>query len=725
MPGPRVARRPRLSYRRQQMLSLLLLATAPLALFGIIALQRVQEMATADGSARASGAATAVRVILGRSGSDLESLVTSYVTWDRLRSDTAALDTADIASTVIDFQVARGTVNAAILTVGKTTVAGGDPAVTAQLEMALARASAAPVTAVTGAPGGPVYVALTDGVYQVAERRIDVAGFSGPGAVAASVSPAMLAFASRLDAAFAVQAKQLTGFDVAIYDRSGSLLVASDAALASRAGHPDVADLSADGAHVARPQPGLVSAGFSVAGADGGAVGAVLAMTDLHLLGAINTDLVPFLGVLLALTFVLALSLSVVLSARLRTRLEAVRAGIAAVARGDLTARLPEGDRDEIERLAGSHNRLASILERRDQVIWNSAEAIERLRPELGAQQVGLAGVEAACRIFDLEACWLRSAHGAVVAVAPPEAAPTPGPNIHASHLPEGSDLWLEGRAADPAAWSAADRTLFDLFARELGTAIRDAGMFASATSRVERLDRVNRLQQDFLQAIGHNLRSPLTRILMASDDLRTLPEPGSVTLTRGESIHADAERLSRLVGQLLTLSRLDAGAYEPTADPLDVAPVARHVWDVLATDRPFEIVDASSRAFAVADRSAVEQVLWILLDNAVTYAPAGRVRVTIETRAAEARGAATTGIEVVVRVADEGPGVAPADRSRIFGRFERGSSAGGREGTGLGLHVARGLLRAMGGRVWLEPGDGPCATFAFALPAELASGPV
>jgi len=120
-----------------------------------------------------------------------------------------------------------------------------------------------------------------------------------------------------------------------------------------------------------------------------------------------------------------------------------------------------------------------------------------------------------------------------------------------------------------------------------------------------------------------------------------------------------------------------------------------------------------------------VEQVLWILLDNAVTYAPAGPVRVIIEARAAEHPGRDTTGMELVVCVADEGPGVVVADRSRIFGRFERGSTAGAREGTGLGLYVARGLLRAMGGRVWLEPGDGPGATFAFALPAELVSGPV
>jgi signal transduction histidine kinase len=126
----------------------------------------------------------------------------------------------------------------------------------------------------------------------------------------------------------------------------------------------------------------------------------------------------------------------------------------------------------------------------------------------------------------------------------------------------------------------------------------------------------------------------------------------------------------------------------------------------------------------AVGDPAAVEQVLWILLDNAVTYAPAGPVRVIIEARAAESLGRDTAGMEIVVRVADEGPGVAAADRSRIFGRFERGSSVDGREGTGLGLDVARGLLRTMGGRVWLEPGDGPGATFAFALPAELVSGP-
>ena len=521
-----------------------------------------------------------------------------------------------------------------------------------------------------------------------------------------------------------MRAHQLTGFDVAVYDLSGNLMVASNAELAARAGRPNLAGLPLDGDHVARPEPGIVAAGFSVAATNGETVGAVFAMTELRLLGAISTDLAPFLGVTLGLTLALALALSFVLSRQLRIRLEAVRAGIAAVARGDLTTRLPEGERDEIERLAGSHNRLAAMLERRDQMIWGSTEAIEQLHPERGAERLGADGVEAARRIFGLEAAWLRTVDGAVVAASPPDALPAPEPNIHASLLPGSGDLRLEGRAADPAGWSASDRMLFDLYARDLGVVIRDAGLFAGATRRADRLGRINRLQQDFLQAIGHNLRSPLTRILMASDELRTFPESGVSTQTRANSIHADAARLSRIVAQLLTLSRLDAGAYEPAAELLDMAPLVRRSWQALASRRPFEVVDRSSGALAVGDRSAVEQVLWILLDNAVTYAPTGPIRVAIEARVAGRDGRNATGTELVVLVADQGPGVAAADRSRIFGRFQRGSNAEGKEGTGLGLDVARGLLQAMGGRLWLDSTDLPGATFAFALPAEPVSGP-
>ena len=137
------------------MLSLLLLATVPVTLFTLVALQRIGDMATADGNARASSAATAVHAILNRDGADLQSLVSSYVTWDRLRSDTAAMDTADIAGTVIDFQVGRGTVDAAVLTVGDTTLAGGESAIAAQLEAYLVRTSVGPAVGVSGAVRRP------------------------------------------------------------------------------------------------------------------------------------------------------------------------------------------------------------------------------------------------------------------------------------------------------------------------------------------------------------------------------------------------------------------------------------------------------------------------------------------------------------------------------------------------------------------------------------------
>lgn len=723
---PSARRRPRLSYRRQQMLSLLLVATLPLGVFSFGALQRIAEVSTADGNARASTAAEAVRTILARDSSDLQSLLTSYVTWVRLREATAALDTEDIAGTVIDFQVARGIVDVAVLTVGTTTVTGGDAVLVAALrDSLLAQATNEATSGGAVAPVSAGYVALGNGIYDVAIGQIDLTGLTGPGVDAASTKPATLAFASRLDSAFVVHARQLTGFDVGIYDRSGNLLVASDAELAARAGDPDMVSMPATGETVARPRTGVVAAGFRIIDAGGELVGAMLAMSDMSLLGAISSDLVPFLGLMLALTLLIALSLSFVLSAGLRTRLEAVRSGIAAVARGDLTAPLPEGDRDEIERLGGSHNRLAATLERRDRMIWGSAETIEQLRPELGPDRLGAEGVEAARRIFGLEACWLRTGEGDVMVVAPSDTPLTLEPNVHAPLPPHGSGLRLEALVGDPASWSAADHALFELYARELGVGLRNAGLFASAARRVERLDRVNRLQLDFLHAIGHNLRSPLTRILMVSDDLRTFPQSDTTTRAQAGAIHADADRLSRTVGQLLTLSRLDAGAFAPTAEVLEIVPVVRRAWDALASDRLLDIVDQSSGALAVGDRSAIEQVLWILLDNAITYAPSGPVRVVIETRPAGSTGREATGTELVVRVIDQGPGVPPADRSRIFGRFQRGTNALAIEGTGLGLDLARGLVRAMGGQVWLETTETPGATFAFSLPAELVNGPV
>jgi signal transduction histidine kinase len=132
----------------------------------------------------------------------------------------------------------------------------------------------------------------------------------------------------------------------------------------------------------------------------------------------------------------------------------------------------------------------------------------------------------------------------------------------------------------------------------------------------------------------------------------------------------------------------------------------------------PFELVDKAGGWLALADPDQADQVLWALLDNAVKYGAGSPVRVLVIVDGAGGR--------VAVTVADGGPGVADADRERLFARYARGGRSEDRDGTGLGLYVGRALARANGGDLVLEPAApdlgtaaGPGAAFTLVLPAE------
>jgi signal transduction histidine kinase len=144
--------------------------------------------------------------------------------------------------------------------------------------------------------------------------------------------------------------------------------------------------------------------------------------------------------------------------------------------------------------------------------------------------------------------------------------------------------------------------------------------------------------------------------------------------------------------------------------------------------------VDDGGHELVIADSAALEQILGILLDNANRYAPTGRIRVRIEpafaasmaSPGAEASSATQASPDgdgqglVRIVVEDEGPGVSPAERERIFRRFVRGSTSGASEGMGLGLGVARGLARAMGGELRYVPGELGGAGFVLTLPGAI-----
>ena len=704
-----------LSYRQQQTLSLLILAIVPVVLVAAIVLGQVDGAIRADADNRVVGAGRAVQSILGSDAASLDSLARSYATWNVLQGYVAALQEQDIAQAVVDFQVAQGGVDDAVVMAGTHAIGGGPTADVTALEAVLRRALAP-----GGTLPGSTYVDLPGGVFQVSLQPIDLSGLSGPG-VTASGGRAGLAFAQRLGSDFVVQARGLTGFDVAVYDASGALTAASDQALAQQSA-PGHGVAPADGdALVARRLPnnvfavGLPLQGISAPGAPA-QVGTIVVATQLGLASTVGPSLVPYLAALLALVLVFAASLAVYLADLLRRRLGAVEAGLAAVAAGDLGARLPAGDRDQLDRLATSHNRLAAALERRDRVVWRSLEALEALRPERGPANLLGDVLDGARSIFELDACWLRDGTGAVVAASPPGSPPAAtDPSLVSAAIDAIPGSRLEGTGTSVGSWTVADRALFELFAREAGVALRSAGLHEETSRRAERLGRANELQREFVRGLGHNLQAPLARILMSSEDLVTATAQGEDGRRHAEAINADADRLTRVVRELLTATRLDAGMYVPQAEPFALAPAIRRAWNALATDRHLDLVDRSAGWLAVGDRESVEQVAWILLDNAVRYAPSGPVHVSIT---------AAGDRELLVRVHDEGPGVPRSERAMVFRRFQRGSTARGHDGTGLGLDVARRLVRAMGGRLRYEDAPEGGATFAFTLPAEPATGP-
>jgi two-component system sensor histidine kinase KdpD len=171
-----------------------------------------------------------------------------------------------------------------------------------------------------------------------------------------------------------------------------------------------------------------------------------------------------------------------------------------------------------------------------------------------------------------------------------------------------------------------------------------------------------------------------------------------------------EARRLDRLVGNLLDLSRLQAGAAQPEQDVWQLEDLVVGALDELGADaRRVEITFSDESAAVRVDAGQIRRVLVNLVENALKYSPPGEpVRVQV----------AATPSEAVVRVIDHGPGVPVEERELIFEPFHRGIRSGRAAGAGLGLAIARGFAEANGGRVAVESRAGQGATFVLVLPA-------
>src|SRR5205085_4167976 len=212
----------------------------------------------------------------------------------------------------------------------------------------------------------------------------------------------------------------------------------------------------------------------------------------------------------------------------------------------------------------------------------------------------------------------------------------------------------------------------------------------------VTELRRLEAVRRDFVANVSHELKTPLTSIAGYAETLAT-EDAGKETEPFARTILNNAHRMQRLVDDLLDLSRIESGRWQPTPEDADVAAIAAEAWTAFADrarDRNVEFTVAASAARGVtADPDALRQIFTNLFDNALRHTPAGgRIKVTVDP--------APGGVSVAV--ADTGSGIAPEHLPRIFERFYRADPgrSRGEGGTGLGLAIVKHLVEAHGGRV-------------------------
>ncbi|MEU2720815.1 ATP-binding protein [Streptomyces smyrnaeus] len=227
---------------------------------------------------------------------------------------------------------------------------------------------------------------------------------------------------------------------------------------------------------------------------------------------------------------------------------------------------------------------------------------------------------------------------------------------------------------------------------------------------------RTERSHAELIATVAHELRSPLTSVKGFTATLLAKWERFTDDQKRLmlETVNADANRVTRLIAELLDISRIDSGRLEVRRQRLDMAAVVqRHVEAHVAAGRPasrFKTEIADELPDLWADPDKVDQVLANLLENAVRH---GEGTVTIEVQPTSSpREPGGTG--TAVTVSDEGPGIPEESMSRVFTRFWRGSRRGG---TGLGLYIVKGIVEAHGGAITVERAPAGGARFRFILP--------
>ena len=392
-----------------------------------------------------------------------------------------------------------------------------------------------------------------------------------------------------------------------------------------------------------------------------------------------------------AIALLIALVLSTLVSRSVTRDINDVRDVARSLAQGDLSARPALTAPGEIGELATAVHRLAEHLGSRIGALKAEDALLAALIESLDEGVIALDGRRQVVRINPAA----RTILGVTRALPfPAEALP------RIPELQRALDSAFRGSADDPAE-AVVGQSIVSLTARPLAM-----GGVVIAIFDLTRIRRLESVRRDFVANVSHELRTPLTVIggfseTLADDDIA--PE---MRKQFANTIHTHAERMQRIVDDLLDLSRLESGRWEAAMSDVDTATVTE---EIAATFRDAATVKGltldvrldPAASHLRADRTAVRQVLSNLADNAVRHTERGSV--TIFSRSADDG--------LWIGVTDTGPGISPEHLPRIFERFYRVDAARGRHtgGTGLGLAIVKHLVDAHGGRLDAasEPGKG------------------
>ncbi len=257
---------------------------------------------------------------------------------------------------------------------------------------------------------------------------------------------------------------------------------------------------------------------------------------------------------------------------------------------------------------------------------------------------------------------------------------------------------------------------LAETLAERASLAIENAKLYTEQVEARRKVEDLSRLKDEFLSIASHELRTPVTSIKGYTQLAKTLiRENDLVTSEEYLDIALDQiDRMSRLILELLDVSRIETGRLEIRREPIEWSTFVRdavHRHHTAVSDRRFQLKVPDDSMIVIGDRDRLEQVLGNLLENAVKYSPEGsEVFVNVDHR----------DNEVVTSVCDRGIGIPSDELSIVFERFHRGRQVSSTNygGLGLGLYITKQIVERHGGSIWVESKEGSGTTFSFSLPA-------